>query len=309
MAQEHRSVRYAAQLPIVRLCAEQNGAREATGCVSVQPSFSVFFSSSALLCAPRGRFSASARGAGSRASRLISRVISIARHRFKGSYDRGSARARETRSPRLVAATRAPNLTLVPQKIVCHPARRWKEKERRLTPSPRPPSSALSAAGTIFLFDRKAVRFFRKDGHDWQKKKDGKTVRETHEKLKVGNVELLNCYYAHAAENNRFQRRCYWLLDSDEGVVLVHYLDTTTVVGGRGGAKAAGLSAPGSNGGAADGEDQNGFRNLFGYEVSGSGYEEGSVGGMSGSMLVFTSNMLFRLLNKMRLVRLLMSVN
>ena len=109
-------------------------------------------------------------------------------------------------------------------------------------------------------------------------------MRETHEKLKVGNVELLNCYYAHAAENNRFQRRCYWLLDSDEGVVLVHYLDTTTVVGGRGGAKAAGLSAPGSNGGAADGEDQNGFRNLFGYEVSGSGYEEGSVGGMSGSM-------------------------
>ena len=62
-------------------------------------------------------------------------------------------------------------------------------------------------------------------------------MRETHEKLKVGNVELLNCYYAHAAENDRFQRRCYWLLDSDEGVVLVHYLDTTMVVGGRGGAK------------------------------------------------------------------------
>ena len=29
------------------------------------------------------------------------------------------------------------------------------------------------------------MRFFRKDGHDWRKKSDGKTVRETHEKLKV----------------------------------------------------------------------------------------------------------------------------
>lgn len=35
------------------------------------------------------------------------------------------------------------------------------------------------------MFDRKAVRFFRKDGHNWRKKADGKTVRETHEKLKV----------------------------------------------------------------------------------------------------------------------------
>ena len=37
----------------------------------------------------------------------------------------------------------------------------------------------------MFLFDRRAVRFFRKDGHNWRKKADGKTVRETHEKLKV----------------------------------------------------------------------------------------------------------------------------
>jgi hypothetical protein len=29
------------------------------------------------------------------------------------------------------------------------------------------------------------VRFFRKDGHNWQKKRDGKTVKETHEKLKA----------------------------------------------------------------------------------------------------------------------------
>lgn len=41
------------------------------------------------------------------------------------------------------------------------------------------------AGGSLFLFNRKSVRFFRKDGHDWRKKSDGKTVRETHEKLKV----------------------------------------------------------------------------------------------------------------------------
>ena len=41
------------------------------------------------------------------------------------------------------------------------------------------------AGGSLFLFDRRAVRFFRKDAHNWRKKADGKTVSETHEKLKV----------------------------------------------------------------------------------------------------------------------------
>lgn len=29
------------------------------------------------------------------------------------------------------------------------------------------------------------MRHFRKDGHNWRKTKDGKTVKENHEKLKV----------------------------------------------------------------------------------------------------------------------------
>lgn len=41
------------------------------------------------------------------------------------------------------------------------------------------------SGGSLFLFDRKALRYFRKDGHNWRKKKDGKTVREAHERLKV----------------------------------------------------------------------------------------------------------------------------
>ncbi|XP_045792205.1 probable GTP-binding protein OBGC2 isoform X3 [Trifolium pratense] len=45
-------------------------------------------------------------------------------------------------------------------------------------PSYMPPSSSL------LLFDRKVTRYFRKDGHNWRKQKDGKTVREAHERLK-----------------------------------------------------------------------------------------------------------------------------
>lgn len=42
--------------------------------------------------------------------------------------------------------------------------------------------------GSLFLFDRKVLRYFRKDGHNWRKKKDGKTVKEAHERLKVSEI-------------------------------------------------------------------------------------------------------------------------
>uniref|UniRef100_A0A2P2J6R9 Uncharacterized protein MANES_12G009600 n=1 Tax=Rhizophora mucronata TaxID=61149 RepID=A0A2P2J6R9_RHIMU len=78
--------------------------------------------------------------------------------------------------------------------------------------------------GSVFLFNKRVLRFFRKDGHSWRKKKDGRTVGEAHERLKVGNVETLNCYYAHGEKNPSFQRRSYWMLDpAHEHIVLVHY--------------------------------------------------------------------------------------
>lgn len=43
------------------------------------------------------------------------------------------------------------------------------------------------------LFDRKMLRNFRKDGHNWKKKKDGKTVKEAHEHLKVWSSFVLVC--------------------------------------------------------------------------------------------------------------------
>ncbi|PUZ42444.1 hypothetical protein GQ55_9G582700 [Panicum hallii var. hallii] len=97
----------------------------------------------------------------------------------------------------------------------------------RIAPEPpnRPPS------GSLFLFDRKVLRYFRKDGHNWRKKRDGKTVKEAHERLKSGSIDVLHCYYAHGEENENFQRRSYWMLEEDfMHIVLVHYLE---VKGGK----------------------------------------------------------------------------
>ncbi|KAI4371379.1 hypothetical protein MLD38_019621 [Melastoma candidum] len=90
----------------------------------------------------------------------------------------------------------------------------------------------LPTSGTIILFDRKMLRNFRRDGHNWKKKKDGKTVKEAHEHLKVGNEERIHVYYAHGQDNPTFVRRCYWLLDKSlEHIVLVHYRETYEVQG------------------------------------------------------------------------------
>ncbi|XP_062108760.1 calmodulin-binding transcription activator 5 isoform X2 [Humulus lupulus] len=90
----------------------------------------------------------------------------------------------------------------------------------------------LPKGGTIVLFDRKMLRNFRKDGHNWKKKKDGKTVKEAHEHLKVGNEEKIHVYYAHGQDCPTFVRRCYWLLDKSlEHIVLVHYRETQELQG------------------------------------------------------------------------------
>ncbi|KAF5448499.1 hypothetical protein F2P56_029027 [Juglans regia] len=103
---------------------------------------------------------------------------------------------------------------------ICEILHNYKKFQIAPEPPNRPPS------GSLFLFDRKVLRYFRKDGHNWRKKKDGKTVKEAHEKLKVGSVDVLHCYYAHGEENEKFQRRSYWLLEQDlMHIVFVHYLE------------------------------------------------------------------------------------
>ncbi|TWW56984.1 Calmodulin-binding transcription activator 1 [Takifugu flavidus] len=43
--------------------------------------------------------------------------------------------------------------------------------------------------GSMILYNRKKVKY-RKDGYCWKKRKDGKTTREDHMKLKVQGVEM-----------------------------------------------------------------------------------------------------------------------
>ncbi|CAK9163250.1 unnamed protein product [Ilex paraguariensis] len=101
---------------------------------------------------------------------------------------------------------------------ICEILRNYEKFHISPEPANRPPN------GSLFLFDRKVLRYFRKDGHNWRKKKDGKTVKEAHERLKAGRIAMLHCYYAHGAENENFQRRSYWLLEEElSHIVLVHY--------------------------------------------------------------------------------------
>nr|GEW41107.1 calmodulin-binding transcription activator [Tanacetum cinerariifolium] len=43
----------------------------------------------------------------------------------------------------------------------------------------------MPKSGIVILFDRKMLRNFQRDDRNWKKKKDGKTVKEAHEYLKV----------------------------------------------------------------------------------------------------------------------------
>ncbi|KAG6516295.1 hypothetical protein ZIOFF_026750 [Zingiber officinale] len=91
--------------------------------------------------------------------------------------------------------------------------------------------------GSLFLFDRKVSRYFRKDGHNWRKKKDGKTVKEAHERLKVAMIwmyphtkklAVLICFIAIMLMAKRMKNfndaviGCWKSMDLMH-IVLVHY--------------------------------------------------------------------------------------
>lgn len=42
-----------------------------------------------------------------------------------------------------------------------------------------------SSGGSLFLYNKRVLKFYRKDGHHWKRKKDGKAIAEAHERLKV----------------------------------------------------------------------------------------------------------------------------
>ncbi|XP_020890717.1 calmodulin-binding transcription activator 4 isoform X1 [Arabidopsis lyrata subsp. lyrata] len=100
------------------------------------------------------------------------------------------------------------------------------QNHERLTLTNTAPQRPTS--GSLFLFNKRVLKFFRKDGHQWRRKRDGRAIAEAHERLKVGNAEALNCYYAHGEQDPTFRRRIYWMLDPEyEHIVLVHYRDVS----------------------------------------------------------------------------------
>ncbi|CAG7832601.1 unnamed protein product [Allacma fusca] len=71
----------------------------------------------------------------------------------------------------------------------------------------------------MLLYSRKKVRY-RRDGYCWKKRKDGKTTREDHMKLKVQGTECIYGCYVHSAILPTFHRRCYWLLQAEQEIDL-----------------------------------------------------------------------------------------
>jgi hypothetical protein len=79
--------------------------------------------------------------------------------------------------------------------------------------------------GSVFLFDRRIVKNFKKDSFMWKRRKTGgaNSVREDRMCLKVNGVDSIYGCYSHSSIIATFHRRCYWLLDKPD-LVLVHYL-------------------------------------------------------------------------------------
>lgn len=85
----------------------------------------------------------------------------------------------------------------------------------------------LPQNGSVFLFDRRRCKNFKKDGFSWKRRKTGgaNSVREDRMYLKINGVDKIYGCYSHSSIVSTFHRRCYWLLDKPD-LVLVHYLHT-----------------------------------------------------------------------------------
>ncbi|KAK6029525.1 CG-1 domain protein, partial [Ostertagia ostertagi] len=81
--------------------------------------------------------------------------------------------------------------------------------------------------GAQYMFCRFDGNWFKMDGYEWKKRREGKQIREDHMKLKVNKQEILSANYAHSSVVPTFHRRVYWLTNNPD-YALVHYLNTET---------------------------------------------------------------------------------
>lgn len=66
-------------------------------------------------------------------------------------------------------------------------------------------------SGSMLLYSRKRVRY-RRDGYCWKKRKDGKTTREDHMKLKVQGTEVTISHQFCMRVNIKFKVKLYWAI-------------------------------------------------------------------------------------------------
>ncbi|TMW56595.1 hypothetical protein Poli38472_006605 [Pythium oligandrum] len=113
--------------------------------------------------------------------------------------------------------------------------RRWLVKDElvflllhyKLTAIPKTRSLQLRpASGTLLLYDVNDVPDYKKDGWQWQKRKDNSgRVREDRAKLVINREVIILGTYVHSSEIPTFHRRNYHLRDSNPNIMLVHYFD------------------------------------------------------------------------------------
>ena len=85
----------------------------------------------------------------------------------------------------------------------------------------RPPN------GSVLLYNRNNLRTrsYHNDKYFWKTRKNSKSsARVDHSSLRIRGIECIYCSYVHSALVPTFHRRCYWLLENPD-IVLVHYLN------------------------------------------------------------------------------------
>ena len=70
----------------------------------------------------------------------------------------------------------------------------------------------LPRNGSVFIFDRRNVKNYKKDAYCWKRRKTGsaKSVREDRMCLKMNGVECIYGCYSHSCLMFTFHRRIYW---------------------------------------------------------------------------------------------------
>ncbi len=70
----------------------------------------------------------------------------------------------------------------------------------------------LPQNGSVFVFDRREVKNYKKDAYCWKRRKTGsaKSVREDRMCLKINGIEVIYGCYSHSCLMYTFHRRIYW---------------------------------------------------------------------------------------------------